>query len=112
MQDSSVPGIPLRRFVAMKRLHCVLAALAVTLCVSALSVPVSHAAPGAVVAGSDQAGTNRKAEISYERYKLGNELEVLLHEDHKLPIVSVDIWYHVGPLKEGAGKTGDRESVV
>jgi zinc protease len=45
-------------------------------------------------------------EIKYERYKLSNGLEVLLHEDHKLPIVSVDIWYHVGPVKERAGRTG------
>jgi zinc protease len=45
-------------------------------------------------------------EIKYERLKLGNGLEVLLHEDHKLPIVSVDIWYHVGPVKERAGRTG------
>ena len=45
-------------------------------------------------------------EIKYERYTLPNGLEVLLHEDHKLPIVAVDIWYHVGPLKERAGRTG------
>jgi zinc protease len=44
--------------------------------------------------------------ISYEQYKLANGLQVLLHEDHKLPIVSVDIWYHVGPMKERAGRTG------
>jgi zinc protease len=48
----------------------------------------------------------RAPELRYERYKLGNGLEVLLHEDHKLPIVSVDIWYHVGPVKERAGRTG------
>jgi zinc protease len=45
-------------------------------------------------------------EIKYERYTLANGLQVLLHEDHKLPIVAVDIWYHVGPLKERAGRTG------
>jgi zinc protease len=45
-------------------------------------------------------------QIKYERYKLNNGLEVLLHEDHKLPIVAVDIWYHVGPVKERAGRTG------
>jgi zinc protease len=45
-------------------------------------------------------------EISYENYKLPNGLQVLLHEDHKLPIVSVDLWYHVGPLKEREGRTG------
>ncbi len=48
----------------------------------------------------------RAPEIKYERYKLSNGLEVLLHEDHKLPIVAVDIWYHVGPLKERVGRTG------
>jgi len=31
-----------------------------------------------------------------ERYKLANGLQVILHEDHKLPIVAVNIWYHVG----------------
>ncbi len=44
--------------------------------------------------------------ISYQEFKLANGLQVLLHEDHKLPIVSVDIWYHVGPMKERAGRTG------
>src|ERR1700743_2074316 len=52
------------------------------------------------------AAKDRAPEIKYEQYKLGNGLQVLLHEDHKLPIVSVDIWYHVGPLKERAGQTG------
>ena len=50
--------------------------------------------------------STRAPEIKYERYKLANGLEVLLHEDHKLPIVAVDIWYHVGPVKERAGRTG------
>src|SRR6201986_302066 len=45
-------------------------------------------------------------EIKYERYKLANGLEVLLHEDPKLPIGAVDLWYHVGPVKERAGRTG------
>jgi zinc protease len=45
-------------------------------------------------------------DLRYERYKLDNGLEVLLHEDHKLPIVAVDLWYHVGPVKERAGRTG------
>src|SRR5689334_3882088 len=52
-------------------------------------------------------GTAERApEIKYEKYKLANGLEVILHEDHKLPIVSVDLWYHVGPVKERAGRTG------
>jgi zinc protease len=55
-----------------------------------------------------QAGAQGQAppQIKYEQYRLPNGLQVLLHEDHKLPIVAVDIWYHVGPLKERAGRTG------
>jgi len=45
-------------------------------------------------------------EIRYEKYTLPNGLTVLTHEDHRLPLVAVDLWYHVGPLNERAGRTG------
>lgn len=45
-------------------------------------------------------------ELHYEKYTLPNGLEVILSEDHRLPMVAVDIWYHVGPMKERAGRTG------
>jgi zinc protease len=44
--------------------------------------------------------------IKYEKYKLKNGLEVILSEDHRLPLVAVDVWYHVGPANEKAGRTG------
>jgi zinc protease len=44
--------------------------------------------------------------LSYERYTLPNGLTVLLHEDHRLPLVAVDLWYHVGPVNEAKGRTG------
>ncbi len=44
--------------------------------------------------------------ISYEKYRLGNGLEVILSQDRSLPLVSVDIWYHVGAANETAGRTG------
>ncbi len=71
-----------------------------------LSFPASYAiaAGRAPKAAAEHAA--HAPEIRYEKYKLANGLEVLLHEDHKLPIVSVDIWYHVGPVKERAGRTG------
>ncbi|HLY39981.1 MAG TPA: pitrilysin family protein [Terracidiphilus sp.] len=68
--------------------------------------PAAAAKPGVKVAADETASATKAPEIRYERYKLDNGLEVLLHEDHKLPIVSVDIWYHVGPVKERAGRTG------
>ncbi len=45
-------------------------------------------------------------EIKYEKFTLPNGLTVLTHEDHRLPLVSVDLWYHVGPLNERPGRTG------
>jgi zinc protease len=67
--------------------------------------PSGYAAPAVKAAQSTQRAA-KAPEISYRSYKLANGLEVLLHEDHKLPIVAVDIWYHVGPVKERAGRTG------
>ena len=44
--------------------------------------------------------------IPFEEYKLNNGLQVILSEDHTLPLVSVNIWYHVGAANEKAGRTG------
>jgi zinc protease len=44
--------------------------------------------------------------LKYETYTLPNGLKVITHEDHRLPLVAVDLWYHVGPLNERAGRTG------
>ena len=45
-------------------------------------------------------------DIIYEKYTLPNGLEVILSENHRLPLVAVNLWYHVGPVKERAGRTG------
>jgi len=45
-------------------------------------------------------------EIQYQKYTLPNGLTVITHEDHRLPLVAVDLWYHVGPLNERPGRTG------
>src|SRR5580698_3625898 len=45
-------------------------------------------------------------EIKYETYKLPNGLQVILHRDTGLPLIGVDLWYHVGPRNERAGRTG------
>ena len=45
-------------------------------------------------------------DIPYEKFVLGNGLTVIVHEDHKAPIVAVNIWYHVGSKNEKPGKTG------
>ena len=44
--------------------------------------------------------------ISFEKTRLSNGLDVILHEDHSLPVVAVNVWYHVGSKDEVPGKTG------
>ncbi len=45
-------------------------------------------------------------QIPFEKYKLGNGLEVILLEDHRLPLVALNVWYHVGAVNEEPGRTG------
>ncbi len=44
--------------------------------------------------------------IAFEKSTLPNGLEVILHEDHSLPLVAVNLWYHVGSKDEEVGRTG------
>jgi zinc protease len=44
--------------------------------------------------------------LTYERYALPNGLDVILHEDHSVPLVAVNTWYHVGSSDELPGRTG------
>lgn len=44
--------------------------------------------------------------IPYEKYTLKNGLDVILVEDHRLPMVAVNLWYHVGPANERPSLTG------
>ncbi|MGB9123250.1 MAG: pitrilysin family protein [Candidatus Angelobacter sp.] len=45
-------------------------------------------------------------DIKYTKFVLKNGLTLLVHEDHKAPIVAVNTWYHVGSKNEKPGKTG------
>jgi len=45
-------------------------------------------------------------EIKYEKFTLPNGLRVIVHEDRKIPVVAVNVWYHVGSKDELPGKTG------
>jgi zinc protease len=45
-------------------------------------------------------------DIPYQKHVLPNGLTLILHEDHKAPVVAVNIWYHVGSKDERPGRTG------
>jgi zinc protease len=62
----------------------------VALLLLALALPVRAAEP----------------ELKFEKYTLKNGLTVLLSEDHRLPQVAVDIWYHVGAANQTPGRSG------
>ena len=45
-------------------------------------------------------------EVAFEKYRLPNGLDVILHVDHAVPVVHVEVWYKVGSKDEAPGKTG------
>jgi len=47
-----------------------------------------------------------KLEIKYSQFTLPNGLNVILHEDHSVPVVTVNMWYQVGSARERPGRTG------
>src|SRR5215470_12402545 len=53
-----------------------------------------------------QGGKSPVVRLDYEKYTLPNGLDVILRRDNRLPIVAVNLWYHVGPANETAGRTG------
>ena len=44
--------------------------------------------------------------LDYTKHTLENGLDVIVHEDHRCPIVAVNLWYHVGSKNEQPGRTG------
>jgi len=77
-------------------------------CSSAAALLLAFAAASAHAAGAPAPATGalKLPELKYDKFSLPNGLVVITHEDHRLPLVAVDLWYHVGPLNERAGRTG------
>src|SRR5437588_12716716 len=48
----------------------------------------------------------KELDIPYQKFVLDNGLTLIVHEDHKAPIVAINTWYHVGSKNEKLGKTG------
>jgi zinc protease len=60
----------------------------------------------AAAAAPPKAAPLPAVDISYQTFVLDNGLTLLVHEDHKAPVVAVNIWYHVGSKDEKPGRTG------
>jgi zinc protease len=52
------------------------------------------------------AAAQPRLDIGYEQFTLPNGLHVILHEDHTVPLATVNVWYDVGSAREQAGRTG------
>ena len=90
----------------MKILHACLSTLLIVLagCAAApAKAPAPAAAPPAAAAPSAPLPS---VDIPYIRFVLSNGLTVIVHEDHKAPVVAVNVWYHVGSKDEKPGRTG------
>jgi zinc protease len=44
--------------------------------------------------------------VPFTQFTLPNGLHVILHEDHTVPLITVNVWYHVGSAREKPGRTG------
>jgi zinc protease len=66
----------------------------------ALASPAFAQTPQAPSSGAS------KIEVRYSQFTLSNGLRVILHEDHTVPTVTVNMWYHVGSGRERTGRTG------
>src|SRR6478672_9898919 len=71
-----------------------LGSLAALVCTAVLTTVAQTPAPAGI------------PKLDVEKYTLPNGLDVILSEDHRLPLIGVDLWYHVGPAFEPPGRTG------
>jgi zinc protease len=73
---------------------------------SAVAILVLVVAFGVSGRGQAPAAESPIPPITFEKYTLPNGLDVILSEDHRLPLTAVNLWYHVGPANEAKGRTG------
>ncbi|MGV7209377.1 M16 family metallopeptidase [Oxalobacteraceae bacterium A2-2] len=91
------------KFVARKLAGAVALALLSLGASAQQAAPTNKAAPASKAAAAADIPI---PDIPYTKFVLKNGLTLLVHEDHKLPVVAVNTWYHVGSKNEKPGKTG------
>ncbi|RIX26868.1 M16 family metallopeptidase [Sphingomonas edaphi] len=96
-----------------RRLTILLASVSLAACATAPAIQTAApagVAPVAAVAVPAEpvpvASLVQEVSIPHQKFVLENGLTVLVHEDHKAPVVGVSVWYNVGSKDEPKGKTG------
>ena len=83
--------------------------MAVTLCLCAAALPEGRsiaASAASAPARSTPSAPKPSVSIPFEKFKLKNGLTVILHSDRSLPLLAVNVWYHVGPANEPLHRSG------
>jgi zinc protease len=86
-----------RRLFIQMFIRIVVLAVAVLPAVLAAQSPPRAAPAGAA---------SPRLEVPYRQFRLANGLNVIMHRDTSVPIVAVNVWYHVGSGNERPGRTG------
>ena len=69
--------------------------------------PSRHAAAQTAPPSAGAAGRGTTPlTVPFTQFTLPNGLHVILHEDHTVPLATVNVWYHVGSAREKPGRTG------
>jgi zinc protease len=111
---AELPGPDLNQLEAILRNKLILLVvnlLAVIFMTSLIGGSISAAAQSKAVPAHKEVPATARVDIpipdiKYTKFVLANGLTVLVHEDHKAPVVAVNTWYHVGSKNEKPGKTG------
>ncbi|MBP1636171.1 MAG: peptidase M16-like protein [Acidobacteria bacterium] len=72
----------------------------------ALAVALTAASPAPAQQAPAAPPQQAVLQVPYTQFTLPNGLNVILHEDHTVPVVSVNVWYNVGSGREKPGRTG------
>jgi zinc protease len=73
----------------------------VMLCAAAVSFT-----PAMPVAAQESSSAVRPPRLDFTSHKLSNGLQIILLEDHEVPVIDLQVWYHVGGKDEQPGHTG------
>src|SRR5918996_827132 len=74
--------------------------------VAALLMQTGAAAQPPAPTAPPPARASRGLDVPFTQFTLPNGLHVILHEDHTVPLVTVNVWYHAGSAREKPGRTG------
>jgi zinc protease len=72
----------------------------------ALLALILLAAPLGAQSPAPAASSAGQIQVPFRQLQLPNGLNVILHQDKTVPVVAVNVWYHVGSANEKPGRTG------